>query len=605
MPDTKRKAALVIGVSDAKPLPYLAGAINGARAFTEWATALEYDTKLITDETAPVTLGRLRGEIEEMLPPKKNPIGRLLIYFAGHGLIREAEEGLWLLSDWYNELRAVAVEVLKRRLYKYQIDQIAIFADACRSLPTSIDIADLVADSVLGRGPSLVETMPPIDKFIAAQDGASTFMIPGTNPTEDRCLFSGVLMEALWGTKAAAYSTLRGKVTSQSLGAYLRSEVPRFAARYRRKLNPTVISSFPEGADIYFGDGEPPKVPALPEWPPPTPLDTDRPRADPPPGIGVESGVDVIYRGSTTRGQGYKPPSNYKRGRLLLDQLRDPSRPLSFETQSGFVAEGMPIRSVWTAEGIIAGITGRANWWHVGEDPGLFLTKPAPLLVEFEDGLCAATTGLPQFIASILRDRRGVSAVVYREIHTPDSFADPVEQALAAMENGALRANAKTDLAIELRQGKHLDPVLGVVSAYLYDSIGDIESIRRMAYFYCQHQQPIPYDVALLAQLRGELRAGLLWAEVTAVKGREPRTEAESRFEWSYSPTRAVSGVVGGLWPWMRQGWTFLDDPVDDGTTLVLPAVLDLAQHLTSGRFATMDPVGAQKLARVFGLRQR
>jgi hypothetical protein len=95
----------------------------------------------------------------------------LIIYFAGHGLIREAEEGLWLMSDWYNELRAVAVELLKRRLYKYQIDQIAIFADACRSLPTSIDIADLVADGVLGRGPSLVDTMPPIDKFIAAQDG--------------------------------------------------------------------------------------------------------------------------------------------------------------------------------------------------------------------------------------------------------------------------------------------------------------------------------------------------------------------------------------------------------------------------------------------------
>src|SRR4051812_47379819 len=100
MPEEKRMAALVIGVGDAKPLPYLSGALNGARAFHAWAAALGYDATLLVDDEKPITLGRLREELEELLAPSKGAIHRLLIYFAGHGLIREAEEGLWLLSDW-------------------------------------------------------------------------------------------------------------------------------------------------------------------------------------------------------------------------------------------------------------------------------------------------------------------------------------------------------------------------------------------------------------------------------------------------------------------------------------------------------------------------
>ena len=114
---TSRDVAIAIGVSDAKPLPYLAGAINAAHAFHKWASNFGYASTVVTDEVHPVTIARLRSELEALLAPAEGPIHRLLIYFSGHGLIREAEEGLWLLSDWHDELKAVAVEVLKRRLY--------------------------------------------------------------------------------------------------------------------------------------------------------------------------------------------------------------------------------------------------------------------------------------------------------------------------------------------------------------------------------------------------------------------------------------------------------------------------------------------------------
>src|SRR5882757_11111160 len=114
MASPKRRAALVIGVSDAKPLPFLAGALNGAKAFQRWADALGYQTRLVTDEDDPVTVLRLRAELEALLAAAGPPdTHRLLIYFAGHGVIREANEGLWLLSDWWQELRAVGVESLR------------------------------------------------------------------------------------------------------------------------------------------------------------------------------------------------------------------------------------------------------------------------------------------------------------------------------------------------------------------------------------------------------------------------------------------------------------------------------------------------------------
>jgi hypothetical protein len=84
---------------------------------------------------------------------------------------------------------------------------------------------------------------------------------------------------------------------------------------------------------------------------------------------------------------------------------------------------------------------------------------------------------------------------------------------------------------------------------------------------------------------------------------RAPRTKAEEQHSWTYVATPALDGVVGGLWPWMRQGWTFLDDPLDDGSKLISPGLLQLRKHLKPARFATFDRTGGETLAVRFGLR--
>lgn len=604
-----RKVAIVIGIGDAKPLPYLNGAINGARAFHDWASKLGYEAKLIVDEEQPVTLAQLRAEFEEALNSVNGHIHRLVVYFAGHGLIREAEEGLWLLSDWYKELRAVAVESLKRRLYLHDIDQIAIFSDSCRSLPPNLEAADLAADPVLGCGPNRKSRQPAIDKFVAAQDGSSTFTITGASPDEDLCLFSGVLMEALWGTKPDAFSKLlRDKITSRSLGEYLTTEVPKVAKRYNRELTPSVSPTFPEGDDVYYPeDIQVPSAPKLPHWPPPQDeqakspgsareiLPEERVSPESRPKLGLR---DVLAEG-TPQSKWLNSVGNLERS--LIKQIRSVERPKAFETEAGVAIKGGVIRHCWTPENIIA-VREAPALWRIREKQAPFLNISAQALFEFEDGVFCAVTVLPRFFSSVLRSEKGVSALIYQEAYAPVETRTLAEMALAQMEGGALRADAATDLAVNLRQMKHADPVLGVISAYLYDSIGDIDSIRRMAFFYVRHHQPIPYDIALLAQLDGGWREGRLWAKIPTVKKREPRTEAERRNEWTYSKTEEADGEVGGFWPWMRQGWSYLDNPSEDGSTLISPALIELTSYLAPARFSSFNREGGFRLAQVFRL---
>ena len=53
----------------------------------------------------------------------------------------------------------------------------------------------------------------------------------------------------------------------------------------------------------------------------------------------------------------------------------------------------------------------------------------------------------------------------------------------------------------------------------------------------------------------------------------------------------------------MRQGWAFLEDPTDEESTLIHPALLKVGRkHLAPGRFATVTAEGADILADAFEL---
>ena len=61
--------------------------------------------------------------------------------------------------------------------------------------------------------------------------------------------------------------------------------------------------------------------------------------------------------------------------------------------------------------------------------------------------------------------------------------------------------------------------------------------------------------------------------------------------------------MVGGFWPWLRQGWAFLDDPAGDGSTLVLPEISYALDGLTAARFSTFRKDAGARLAQAFRLK--
>jgi hypothetical protein len=482
----------------------------------------------------------------------------------------------------------------------HDIQQIAIFSDSCRSLPPDIEVADLTPDPVLGRGPKRPESAPPIDKFIAAQDGSATFMVPGANPEDDRCLFSGLLIEGLWGVHPDAFSAaFAGRITSNSLGTFLKSEVPKLAQRYQRKLIPNVSPTFPEGDNFYFGTGTAPVPPTFQPWPLPGAVAAMGPRARP-------SGIRQLERGGAVAKSEpdfrYVPkpaitqPGPSVAERIKTQEQADPG------LGTGFSVEGGDVCAIWTPPGVIAERYQRDNWWQVRMNHNLPFV---PVLVEFADGMFAAITVIPNFTIALLREPRGIASLVYEPVYWQGEISTITKTAIGRMEVGGLRADDAVDLALEFRNLKHQALVLGVISAYLYDSIGDVDDIRQIAYYYASENQPIPYDVALLAQVRSELSGGLLRVRIPAVARHEPRTERERESAWAYSATPETVGVVGGFWPWMRQGWTFLDDLTPVESTLVDSRFFDLIPFVERGRFTTLNAEGGYILKQIFNLSLR
>jgi hypothetical protein len=597
MPDKKRMVAVAIGVSNAQDMRYLPGALNCSKKFFEWAQALGYEATLVTDEEVPVTIDRVRAAFDAILQ-NAVPIHRLIVYFAGHGMIRELENGLWFLSDWKKDGLAVAYESMRRRLATFGIEQIAIFSDACRSLPKSVRDLSLEERAVIPLGSR--DSEPDLDKFVAARDGQQTYSVPGSTEADDICVFSGVLLEGLWGRKQNAFSeSAPNNVTSSSLGKYLKAEVPLAARKYGLTLKPSVLPAFPEGDNIYLTTG---------------PLKTDSPPFEWPPPPGFEFPQSPLPGSAGGMGRVYVPPqresmdpgleSKMERPKLevsLVNRLRLQRLPPGLDTGAGFAVEGAAIVRLWTPRDVTAEPHLAPNWWKVRTSLMGHLKAPVPVLIELVNGQFGAVTAMPDFITGVVCDSRGLSAVVYRDSASNEG-AQNTEDVIGELERGGLRAEAVLDLATKLRKEKHADPMLGVFAAYLYDSIGDVGSIRRMAHFYIERAQPIPYDIALLAQVHCWNNGDQIMANLPRVAARRPKSEKEAQNHWTYQGTDAGQGVVGGKWPWLRQGWAFLAEPTNAESTLIQPGLKGLRRNLLASRFTTLDAEGGKALAGLFQL---
>lgn len=582
------KLCLTIGVSRSSPLTPLPGAITVAHEISTWAQQSGFTTKLITDEAnSPVTIPRVRETLLAMLP-RNDEVELFIMHFAGHGFRTGAEQNVWLPSDWYQEMRGISVEGLRRQLYRHGIKSLSIFSDACRSLPPDIETADIAEDPVLPRGP-YDPVQPILDRFSAVMDGEKAFMLKGDQSSPARCIFSTVILEGLCGHRDEALDRhLPDCVIPESLGLFAQARMREIGERYRLKCSPDVSTGIPREHAVYFQRGKssasnipPPRWPTPPEHPTQDKLIVEW-NTHPFENIDTRA---TLEDWETTRKQRY---------------IRN-----SFSIGSDFIGDGINLvvlgqtpKRIWA--------TATARWNGGAERPNEYRIDvedtAVQVLVEFPDGVVASAVVYRELITVLTRDKRGVIGWTcvdrWRQVQPQIENSIDVN---ANLQLGNLPADQVDQIAADLRETKHVNPVLGAISSYLYDYTGDIDSIRRMAYFYCYYNQAIPFDITFMGLLATKRHGRVYQATVPAVAARRQSPHNNGLPDWVTRATTEKQGNVAGFWPWLRQGWQFVEDPEPEDR-FVADRLRDVIPFLLPSQFSSFQMKGAEILIRKFDL---
>ena len=291
-----------------------------------------------------------------------------------------------------------------------------------------------------------------------------------------------------------------------------------------------------------------------------------------------------------------------KRAPIDFDNER---RPTHFETYTGMGVNG----AVFTGRPIIPprmsakrSDPGRhPDWWcFFDRAEGQLPQLSSSLLLPLDGGGWVGAAVYPGRIVSFSVNQGHSVGVMYRPpapYDRPYELAEELAQDLInKMLAGNLTDEYRLDAATKARGGKHVDQMLGVIAAYLYEAVGDRDSIRRIAWFYAIAGQPIPFDVAMLADLRAVRAAdGITRADIPAVASlRNLRVAEEVRHPNYFRSTPAIEGVeVAGGFPWLRQGWELLD-----GCTLPIePALIPIGKGVASAPFTTLNSEAGEALA--------
>lgn len=575
------KLFLTIGVSEAPPLSHLPGAITAAHEMGDWARKSGFVTEVITDESkTPVTIARIREKLIGMLPTN-DEVELFILHFAGHGFRSGAEQNVWLPSDWHKEMRAISVEGLKRQLYRHGIKSLSIFGDACRSLPTDIDTADIFGDPVLPRGP--YDAVPPIiDRINAVGDGQQAYMLKGDGVAPPRCVFSTVLVEGLCGLKDEAFDKHNPDcVIPESLALFSRDRLKEIGETYDLKCSPDYATGIPREHAIYFRRGGNSADLPVPQWPaPPCPL------IHAPDNTGEDlqaSPPDIEFRA-------------FKRHFRDSLSLHSHLFPRSFN----LVIRGAVPKKIWS--------TSPVEKLLINVDEGAYKVRgmtdgAIQILVEFDDGVFASAVVYKNLITLISRDKKG--EINWTCVSRWSEFRKDLNTSINVIKDlqaGNLSADQVDNITAKLRETKHINPTLGAIASYLYDYTGDIDSIRRMAFFYCIYAQPMPFDVAFMGLLSTkDMGCDGIVADVPPIPAR-PQSLANSRLpDWVTRATDREVGQVAGLWPWLRQGWQFMEDPAPQEQAAA-EGLRDVAKFLLPSQFSSFREQGARILIDRFNL---
>lgn len=667
-----RKSCLVIGVGRTDGLAKLPGAANAAKDFATWADCAGYDqVEMVCDSyrmnrsdtgltfepvSQKVTAGQIRDALLTLVPTPKsgedkggppNPPDRLIVFFAGHGIIKTAGQDYWIMSDSLDSREAILAPNLIAQLREYFTfrhgqqalrPQISIISDCCQVVGDDLDTFTIQPAGSLPRGPfDPAESLPIyIETLKAVPELREAYMLPEHGASPARCIFSSVLIEALSGKVRDA----NRRCVNYQLATYLETEVPKKAIEYDVEMVPQYLPMWVPDDNAYCEDPPGSAYPELPPWPD---FDTDpAPQGDNDDAGGegrrenfaVGMGPQRQDLGRAKRFRGRAPGSANRMAEAVAPVSRSSivrsaveigkARAAKVQQEAAAVASAIAetdlldysptgcgigiagaraVEIVTSPETCIENAEGRSDSWIVGECEGEGILarhrkveRSTWALIELEYGNFVGSCTMPEFVTDCFVDAKGCRSMYFRGNGFGMSPWADSRTVLERLLSRDLHGKEALELAVGMRHSKHQNPILGVIAAYLYNSLGDIESIRKMAAFYAKRRQFLPFEIAMLGMIDCEADgSGEIIARVPETEAREARTEQEKQYTGYFGATKACSLPVVGRFPLLSVGWPLLGDRLP--SSLRSQDLATVTQEIVADApFTTLTAAGGRRL---------
>jgi hypothetical protein len=610
--DQQVRAAVVVGVDKAGPLPKLNGAAAGATSVAAWLRGEGFEVKLLTDGAGPVKASDIFDTVSELV--KRGTLDQLVFYFSGHGFLSGYSE-FWLLSNApENPNEAISLLECTVLARETAIPSVIFISDACRSIPDGFE-ASRIRGSVVFPNTSLSRNVrPAVDQFFAALPGLPSYEVKISESVPAFAgIFTSSFMQAYQSPDPTMVRTVNGMrvVPNRNLSDYLRTEVAKRAtAKNIRFSSPE--SMVLSGDNVYIARVAGTSIVSsasavLPEIRDVAAFQIRHAGAGDllsRPGTRVDLNV-LVDASSTVDWQGAATDPSGPHGSILSDVIANPVDTLKTHTadfaqaqsalrsssrnvrnlssgptlapnrrSSIFLFFGKAVVGVAASSGVAAEIVSGSDVPKVWVDLGDM--RAASVAFRFNDGSGTVLAALRGFSCSVTVNERGVADANYFQIDIPpDDRIDALHATVAASAQfGVFRIQGDRETMVQnarafgdtIRVGKGSDPTLGLYAAYAYDQADLIDQVNSVERFMKGDLQTDLFDVAMLGRL---------------LTDKSPASKA-----------------VVPFCPLLTQGWGMLRV-----LRIEMPPLVSSAQaHLTGSLWTTFKPAGIEMI--MAGLQQ-
>ena len=500
------KCAVIIGVNKVHGLPTLSAAVKGAKHFESWAGSQGYDSKLFIDDVEPVTISQIKNSIKQFVEERIYSI--MIIYFAGHGILKGPCDEQWLLSEApLDSNEAVNVQASRFLSRNAGIPHIVFISDACRSHPDSYLMGGVIGSVIF---PNILVNQNPcsIDMFYATIPGNPAYEVKSNTSKNYKGIYTDCLVKGLNGADRDIITWVNGDcvVEAYPLSKYLEEVVQERIENFNIGLNqfpdaeitsraPKYLSIIADGSEMTVGS----------------------------PKIEEERKNNLVYLNVI---DSRDPEVTFKNYTSEIEDsinfIINSKGKESSEIRTGFTIVGASdVEPVCRSD---FNVFSENDSYQINITPlhSNDYDYPLTLLLKI-DGKSIPLAVLPDFIGTVVIEKDQIANVNYLPSENSYKFDLAVERTEEMNKRRALIATAarngtfriKGDMfsviwaASYLRQNKATDPTLGLYASYAYAQAGNIKQVNSIYRYMRREREPVLFDIIMFNAIDNKLKVSI------------------------------------------------------------------------------------------------